>query len=179
MSVQIIFETHSTSVDNEKEIASGWFDCDLSELGKEQAKDVGMRRSGENFDAIFVSDLKRAVQTAQIAFNDKFPIIQDARLRECDYGDMNGKPEDEVKWQKPERIDNAFPNGESYRDTNVRMKLFLKDLLYKYDGKRVMIVGHRATQYALESLILSKSLEEVIPAPWSWQPGWEYELKEI
>ena len=52
----------------------------------------------------------------------------------------------------------------------------ITDLLKDYDGKRVMIIGHRATQYALESLINKAPLEQVIPAPWKWQPGWKYEL---
>ena len=42
-----------------------------------------------------------------------------------------------------------------------------------------MIIGHRVTQYGLEHLIKKIPLEEVIPAPWKWQPGWEYKLKSV
>ena len=69
-----------------------------------------------------------------------------------------------------------FPGGESYQQAADRMKSFLDDLARDYDGKKVMIIGHRATQYGLEHWILGKSLEEIIPAPWKWQPGWTYEL---
>lgn len=38
MSIEVIFETHSLSVDNERGVASGWLDSCLSEKGKHLAK---------------------------------------------------------------------------------------------------------------------------------------------
>lgn len=178
--VTIIFESHATSLDNETHRASGWSSVDLSKLGLRQAKELGERHKDDNFDAIFCSDLLRSYKTGEIAFGDRgFLIIKDERLRECDYGDLTNRSSEEVEGQKAKRIGKPFPNGESYEQTTARMKYFLEDLLKKYDGKKVMIIGHRATQYGLEHLILGKPLEEVIPAPWKWQPGWRYELKKI
>jgi broad specificity phosphatase PhoE len=45
MSVQIVFETHSTSVDNEQGLATGWLGGTLSPTGREQARELGQRRS--------------------------------------------------------------------------------------------------------------------------------------
>lgn len=177
--VEIVFESHSTSLDNEKHLSSGWNDVELSPLGVVQARDLGERRKNEKFDAIFCSDLQRSYKTAELAFGNKFPIIQDQRLRECNYGDLTQKPSSLVNPEKPKRIKIAFPNGESYEHTSGRMKDFLKDLIKNYDGKRVMIIGHRATQYGLEHWIKGMSLEEVIPAPWKWQPGWIYKLESM
>jgi len=59
------------------------------------------------------------------------------------------------------------------------MNDFLKDLLNNYSGKRVMIVGHRATWYGLEHWIKGISLEELITTPWKFQPGWTYQLDQI
>jgi len=178
--VTIIFEPHPTTIDNEAERASGWYDVELSELGLERAELLGDRRRDEKFDAVFCSDLQRSYKSGQIAFEGTdVPIFIDWRLREADYGEMTQKPSSEVGPQKPNKITEPFPGGESYEMTIARMKSFLEDLLKFYDGKRVMVIGHRATQYALEHLILGKPLEEVVPAPWSWQPGWEYELKSL
>jgi len=177
--VEIAFESHSTSLDNEKHLSSGWNDVELSLLGIEQARDLGERRKDEKFDAIFCSDLQRSYKTAELAFGNKFPIIQDQRLRECNYGDLTQKPSSLVNPEKSKRIKVPFPNGESYEQTSRRMKDFLKDLVKNYDGKRVMIIGHRATQYGLEHWIKGISLEEAIPAPWKWQPGWIYKLKSM
>lgn len=175
--VTIVFEAHGTTFDNEAHLSSGWNDVELSPLGIQQSKEMGERYKNDHFDAIFCSDLKRAVDSAKIGFEGRnFTIITDKRLRECDYGDMTQKLSEQVTPEKPKRITTPFPNGESYEQTTVRTKSFLDDLKKNYDGKRVMIIGHRATQYGLEHWILGKPLEEVIPAPWKWQPGWKYEL---
>ena len=178
--VTIIFETHATSLDNEKELSSGHSDVELSELGMQQAKEMGERYKGENFDVVFCSDLQRSYKTAEIAFSDRdIPIIKDKRLRECDYGDLTKSPTDEVKRQRADRISKPFPNGESYEQTSKRMKDFLKDLLVKYDSKKVMIISHRATQYGLEHWIKGVRLREAVTAPWHWQPGWGYKLDQL
>ena len=65
---KIIFESHATSIDNEKGIASGWLDPSLSEKGVEQAKELGQRYRAESPRIIYVSDLKRSYETAKIAF---------------------------------------------------------------------------------------------------------------
>ena len=59
------------------------------------------------------------------------------------------------------------------------MRAFLVDLLRDHDGKRVMIIGHRATQYGLDHLIKGISLEELTATHFKWQPGWKYELKRV
>lgn len=175
--IEIIFESHSTTTDNESHLSSGHNDVGLSELGIKQSKELGERRGHEHFDTIFCSDLQRSYKTAEIAFGNKFPIVKDARLRECNYGDLTCHPSSEVDPAKPLHITEPFPNGESYEQTAIRMKNFLDDLLKNYDGKRVMIIGHRATQYGLEHWIKGVSVKEAIIAPWKWQPGWIYYLK--
>ena len=178
--VTIIFEAHATSVDNEKDIASGHADPELSELGVKQARELGERYASDRFDAIFCSDLQRSYKTAEIAFKDRgLPIIKDQRLRECDYGDLTQHPSKEVNAEKPKHITVPFPNGESYEQTSARMKAFLQDLLKDYEGKRVMVIGHRATQYGLEHWIKGVPLLKAVIAPWQWQPGWEYRLEKI
>lgn len=174
--ITIIFEAHGTTFDNEAHLSSGHNDVALSLLGIKQSEEMGERYKDDHFDAIFCSDLQRAYKSAEIGFGDKWPIIKDARLRECDYGDFTQHPSEEVDIEKPKRIDTPFPNGESYQQTTARMKSFLDDLKNNYDGKRVMIIGHRATQYGLDHLINDVPLEELISAKFKWQPGWEYSL---
>ncbi len=179
MAVEIIFESHGTTYDNEAHLSSGHFDVELSPLGVKQSIEMGERYQNEHFDAIFCSDLQRSYKSGEISFGDKFPIIKDARLRECDYGELTQHPSAEVDVEKVKRISIPFPGGESYEQTAERMKSFLQDTLRNYDGKRVMIIGHRATQYGLEHWIKGLPLEEVIPAPWKWQPGWTYILEKL
>lgn len=173
--IEIIFESHGTTLDNENHRASGYCDVALSLLGEKQARELGMRYAGEHIDAVFCSDLQRSYRTAELAFEERnISLIKDIRLRECDYGDLTRHSSREVDAEKPQRISTPFPHGESYEQTTLRIKSFLDDLWKNYDGKRIMIIGHRATQYGLEHWIEKVPLTDAISASWKWQPGWRY-----
>ena len=178
MRVEIVLETHSTSVDNEAGIASGWREVSLSPTGRRQAKELGERHRGERIDAVFPSDLRRAVKTAEIAFpGSSIPIYPDRRLRESDYGTMTGAPAFEIERERQNRVELPFPEGESLLDVVARVRSFLDDLARDWDGKRVVRVGHRATLLALEHLFGGVSLESAASAQFTWQPGWHYALE--
>ena len=121
--------------------------------------------------------MKRAVDSAELGFSE-YEIIQDKRLRECNYGDWNGKKKD---WKSIDFIDKKYPNGESYLDVEKRIREFLNFLKENYDGKHVAIIAHEAPQLALEVVLKGKTWEQAINENWrkagKWQPGWEYELK--
>ena len=175
--IELVYETHSTTRDNEQGIATGWLPGELSEAGRERARELGRRRRDDGIDVVFSSDLRRAVQTVELAFEgSEIPLHQDARLRECNYGDLNGAPTAEVTATRLDRIETPFPNGESYRDVVARTHEFVADLLREHDGERVLVVAHSANQWALQHLLHGKPLAEVIEAPFEWQPGWEYVL---
>lgn len=177
--VTIVFESHSTSLDNISHISSGHFDVALAPFGEQQAKEMGERYKNDRFDVIFCSDLQRSYRTAEIAFGDKFPIIKDPRLRECDYGDLTRHPSEEIELSRVAHIEQPFPQGESYTQTTERMKQFLADIVTLYDGKRLLIIGHRATQYALEVFANKKTITQAVSEPWQWQPGWSYQLISV
>jgi broad specificity phosphatase PhoE len=177
MVVKITFESHSTTYDNENKLASGWYDVGLSELGMQQAKNMGERRRNVGYDVVFCSDLQRSYKAAEIAVEGKdVVIIKDKRLRECNYGDFNRHPNKEIEDQKLLRINEPFPNGESYNEIIKRMSEFLRDLKKDYDNKKVLIIGHRATQHGLENVINNTKIEDILTTKFNWQPGWDYEL---
>ncbi|MGW6499700.1 histidine phosphatase family protein [Nonomuraea angiospora] len=66
MAVTLVYETHSITVDNEMGIATGWLPGELSARGQDLAVELGARR--KTVDVVCASDLRRAVQTAEIAF---------------------------------------------------------------------------------------------------------------
>ncbi|MBU0906939.1 MAG: histidine phosphatase family protein [Nanoarchaeota archaeon] len=181
MVVKITYFVHGTTTDNQKDISSGWKDVELSELGIKQSEELPKQIGKKKFDVVFCSDLKRAVDSAKISFKVKFPIKQDKRLRECNYGDYNGKFSEIVEPMQEKCIYERFPNGESYEDVKARIKDFLDFLKKNYDGKRVAIVAHKAPQLALDVLLKGKSWEEAFAEDWrkgkAWRPGWEYKLE--
>src|SRR4249919_4137367 len=68
VSVEILFETHAISVDNERGVATGWRDGQLSTHGRRLAAELGRRHLSLPPAAVYASDLGRAVETAEIAF---------------------------------------------------------------------------------------------------------------
>ena len=170
----IVFETHATSIDNEAGRASGWDDVDLSPAGEQQAAELGARHAGALPDVVYVSDALRALRTAQIAFGGRVPVVRDPRLRECHYGRLTGAPTAEIDAIRSVHVVAPFPEGESYGDVVVRVQVWLRGALEVYGGRTVLVIGHRATWYALEHLLAGRSLAEVVGAPWRWQPGWRY-----
>lgn len=179
MSVKITNFAHGTTVDNEKHLSSGWNDVALSEKGIQQSILLKDQTKDLHFDAVFTSDLERAIQSAKLAWGDQYPIITDARLRECNYGDLNGASSDIVEpLQEKEMHHTPFPNGESYDDVKVRVADFLTFLKENYDGKHVALVSHKAPQLALEVLTKGLTWDEALANDWrkrkAWQPGWEY-----
>ncbi|MGH2398064.1 MAG: histidine phosphatase family protein, partial [bacterium] len=171
--ISITYETHSTSLDNESGLASGYYDIDLSPRGEEQARELGERHRDDLPDIVFCSDLRRAYRTAEIAFGGRgIPIIRDARLRELDYGDWTRRPANEIDAERGKHILEPFPRGESYADAVARMGSFLADLVENYSGKRVVVIGHIATHYGLEFWIKGRPLEELVRQGFVWQPGW-------
>jgi alpha-ribazole phosphatase/probable phosphoglycerate mutase len=177
MAVEIIYETHQTSTDNEAGIATGWLPGELSALGRTQAVELGERRQHDGIAAVFTSDLRRAVETAEIAFGaTDIPIFQDVRLRECNYGDLNGAPVARVEAQRARRVTTPFPGGQSYEDVVRATETFLHDLASDWDGRRVLIIAHSANRWALQVLLGGERLEDLVVAPFNWQPGWCFTL---
>jgi 2,3-bisphosphoglycerate-dependent phosphoglycerate mutase len=175
VATSIVFETHSWSEDNDRGLATGWLPGRLSERGRELARELGDRRRDDGIEAVFCSDLGRATETAELAFaGHDVPRLFDWRLRECDYGSMNGRPATEVHGFV-RSIDDRYPDGESWREAVGRAERFLADLPTRWDERRVLIIGHMAVYWALEHTCAGMPIEQV-GRGFTWQEGWEYEL---
>ena len=177
MSVAVVFETHSTSVDNERGIATGWNQGELSATGREQARELGERRRDDGIAVVFTSDLRRVVETAELAFaGSPIPVVHDARLRECNYGLLNGMPRAQLEAERVLRLETPFPGGESWREAVDRIAGFLRELAESHDGRRVLVIGHVATRWALDHVATGVPLATLAEAPFAWREGWEYTL---
>jgi 2,3-bisphosphoglycerate-dependent phosphoglycerate mutase len=177
MTVRITFETHSTTTDNEAGLATGWLPGELSSAGRDQARLLGKRRGNDSVDAVFTSDLARAVETATLAFQSMtIPVLHDWRLRECDYGKLNGAPRSQVIDTLHEYLSTPYPGGESWTQAIERVGGFLRDLPTRWAGCHVVVIGHVATRWGLDHFINGRQLEELVVEEFSWQEGWEYSI---
>ena len=160
MKTELIYFVHGTTYDNASKKCSGWKQVELNELGREQALNLGKVNKDIKFDVIFTSDLIRTIDSANIAFPN-VKKVQDKRLRECNYGDLDGEDKNLIVFE-------------------VRVQSFINDILKEYKGKTIGIVAHRAPQLAFEVITKNISWETANENDWrktgDWKPGWKYEI---
>lgn len=180
--IKITYFVHGTTIDNEQNKATGWLPGELSELGVKQAKELPQQIVESDFDVVFCSDLKRAIDSAKLGFGDTHEIMVDERLREANYGDYDGLDKS-FKQNMTQFIDTPYPNGESYHDVEKRIGDFLEFLKLEHPGRHIAIVAHEAPQLALEVLLNGRTWQQAIDENWrevgKWQPGWVYEVEEL
>ena len=100
MAIEVVFETHATTLDNEQGHATGWLPGQLSADGQEQARRQAVTRVGR----------------------------------------------------------------------------FLGDLPLRWNGQRILVIGHVATRWGLDHYLGGVPLEDLIGQDFSWQEGWQYHL---
>lgn len=175
MPIHITYFVHGTTKDNEIGISSGWSDAELSELGIKQSIELKNLLGDKKFDAVFCSDLKRAIHSAQLTFENSTPIISDPRLRECNYGKYNGQSSVIVEPLQEKSISVPFPEGESYENVKSRIANFLNFLKQNYQNKNIAIVAHKAPQLALDVLLKYITWQQAFEQDWrktkTWKPG--------
>lgn len=180
MSVKIKYFVHGTTTDNADKLSTGWIPGELTETGIQQSIDLKEQINLDEIDVVISSDLKRAIDSANYTFEGIKEILHDSRIRECNYGDLNGQKTDLVIYE--DHIEEPFPNGESLHDVENRVRDFCKYLLENFDGKTVAIVAHKAPQFGFVVITQNKTWEQAIADDWrpkkEWKPGWDYEIKK-
>lgn len=99
---------------------TGRTDLPLTARGEEEARELGALLRGVRFDHVFASPRQRARRTAALAGWDG--AVVEADLSEWDYGDYDGKTQDEIRALKPgwDIYTDGCPGGESPEQINAR-----------------------------------------------------------
>jgi len=93
---KVVLLRHGESLWNKENLFTGWTDVDLSDKGREEAREAGrtLKAEGFTFDLAFTSLLKRAIRTLWIALDEMdlmwIPVVRDWRLNERHYGALQG-----------------------------------------------------------------------------------------
>jgi 2,3-bisphosphoglycerate-dependent phosphoglycerate mutase len=96
MSGKLVLLRHGQSTWNVANLFTGWTDVDLSEQGREEARNAGreLKATGIRFDYAYTSVLKRAIRTLWIALDEMdrmwLPVEKNWRLNERHYGALQG-----------------------------------------------------------------------------------------
>lgn len=143
-------------------------DVHLTKVGIDQAHKLAENLKVASIDQVFVSELKRTKQTAQIIneFHDA-PIVADARLNDIKFG-FEGRHYSEYQSaldQAENKWTTRFNSGESIEDLRERTQSFLDDL--KTRGYHtVLIVTSGGVMQAIYGIIGNHSIEEA----WNYRP---------
>jgi broad specificity phosphatase PhoE len=130
---------------------TGHLDSPLTPRGIQQAQALGHRLKGMGFDALYASDLRRAVQTAEIigAINRK-PVQLEPGLRERHMGVFQGLTRDEISEKYPEQMAtyerigflDIIPGGESAQERTDRSVWVLTELASRHPEQTIVVVTH-------------------------------------
>ncbi len=94
--MKLVLIRHGESEWNKLNLFTGWTDVDLSDKGREEAKNAGkvLKEEGYDFDVCYTSYLKRAIHTLNIALDEMdrawLPVVKSWKLNERHYGALQG-----------------------------------------------------------------------------------------
>ena len=116
---------HGETDFNAKGLLQGWIDEPLNSAGIAVARATrdGLKRAGIQFDRVYSSTLKRAIETATIICGECVSLTLDPRLRELSFGAYEGLCYPNLSCPIP------CPGGESLEDLENRVQAFFEDLL--------------------------------------------------
>ncbi len=167
--MKLIFVRHGETEENKKQINQGHEGGILTELGIKQAKKLGLRLKNEKIDKIYVSDLKRTIDTAKeiIRFHQNIPVIYDPRLREVHLGEFEGKPWGSlsIAAEKAGISHILFKpkTGESLSEMRNRVVLFFEEIFKNDFGKTILFVTHGGPVRGLLLYLLNKTDKDYRP----------------
>ena len=156
METEILLVRHGETVDNARQIMQGQTQGELNERGWEQARQVAERLAAETVDAVVASDLRRAIQTAEvIAAPHGLKVETTPLLRERDWGGFTGRFIPDLRGE-------TWPDDiESEEDLLSRARSFLIYMTATYPGKRVVAVGHGIINKAILAVYAQCPMREV------------------
>lgn len=178
--MRITLVRHGQTIENANRIVQGQLDGTLSPLGKKQAKKVAVTLKDYNFDHIYGSDLGRCRQTTNeiIKFHPDTPVTYTSHIREMHFGDFQGLPSLEQKWDE---LEGSFetrraPNGENGIELQKRVIDFVNTLLKKHPHESILIITHGGVMKALKANIEKIDYEKTMRSPLDNCEIWEYDI---
>jgi probable phosphoglycerate mutase len=170
-SMTVLLIRHGETEYNKSGIIQGHVDSPLTAEGTEQARRLGKRLQTVGINAVWHSDLGRAVQTAQL-LNLGVNMQSDSRLREINCGMADGSDFLKIKEEHPDYFKRwhaedpsfCFPGGESFPQVQDRMWTALLQLIEQHQGETVAVVSH--------GMALRLLLKRVLQIPFGQSTGW-------
>ena len=159
----------------------GHSDIPLNAAGLEQARQLAEKLAGQQFDALYSSDLQRATQTAEvIGASLGLPYQTDPRLREIHLGQWEGMLESDVRQQfstawyerQQDPLNAHAPGGETLPEVAARLVQVFNDIASTHPAGKVLVVSHGLALRSMLCLAHRIPLGNAYNEPWdnaTWQ----------
>jgi broad specificity phosphatase PhoE len=174
---RLIMIRHGKTKANKEARISSLANIELNDEGREQVKKLSKRLKNMKIDVLYSSPLLRTRQTAEIiAHQTGLEIIEDADLREFDFGQISNKTIEEVKIDSPQIYDEIIlwmntkfgagvkrpeiPCAEEISDFEERIDRFSQMILKKHPSQIVAAVMHMATIKGFMSVLFGPPIEQ-------------------
>lgn len=169
LTTRVILVRHGQTEWNREERFRGQADVPLNDVGLAQAEATGKRIAAEwKPMAIYSSPLSRAHKTAEaIAQHFALPVQTHPNLIDIDYGQWQGLTPDEVKIRWAEDLHKWYvtpsfvqiPGGETLREVRARGFAVINELVSRYKGKTIVLVGHTVINRLILLTVLGLATE--------------------
>ncbi|KAA3646518.1 MAG: histidine phosphatase family protein [Chloroflexi bacterium] len=163
----LIWVRHGQSTANVAHLLQGQSEGELTEIGRQQAQQLGQHLRDFKIDHFISSDLARAKETAQIIVEQiNLPLELSPHVREWKVGHLDGQPaaalENAFEMSAVSKADYKPENGESLNDLRNRAKGFCDQLIQQHTGKNVLICSHGDFIRMSFSALLDRTLEDAL-----------------
>ena len=155
---------HGQSEANLQVAHAGWSDVPLTEKGLSQAVAARERLKDLHFDRVIVSDLYRAIQTAQCALPD-YEYDFDWRIRELGIGKLEGRRVADCRREMGEPYNKNFIErdftpygGENLAQMQKRVSEFMDDMAKEPEDAKYAVVCHEGTMYCMLCHVMQSNL---------------------
>lgn len=167
---EIIIIRHGETEWNKTGRFQGHSDVPLSAEGRAQAAALGRNLALDHVDAIYASDLTRAMETAApLAKRFGLEVISDPLLRELNFGAWEGRHFNDVNAENPNAMKNFYtdpeqadiPESEPFPEFQRRVAGRVREIVAQERGKRIVIVSHGASIRILLADILAMPIRSI------------------
>lgn len=143
MRTSILLARHGETDWNLERRVQGHTDRSLNERGLEQARALAESLAGERLDAVYASDLRRAVDTAnEVARRHGLDVVALPELREKHFGTWEGLTDEDVLARFPDARRGHWGDGETPDQLADRVLAGLRRIAAEHPGGHVLVVTH-------------------------------------
>ncbi len=149
----------------------GSIEANLAEHGLKQARDLALRLRSERMDAIYSSDMRRAVVTAEavLEFHPRLRLVTYHELQERHFGEFEGLAYSDAKAREPRLLvhenttdpDYLPPGGESWRRVQERSMKVIHKLIRAHPEQTIAIIAHGGTNRVIIGSLIGLPLEHI------------------